>query len=218
MSWELLQHRRRDSSDGCRLDSSPLERSHTGQTQAGCCKQILGATRKAKNRRYPTTDDVERHGARLKTTSDPALLPVRAQVACTVCFFFSREVLPGPGRVRRKCAARLLSALPRTDEGARAGASFARTCYFQSVSMVAWKKKCAPRGASRKHRNALLLPVADSSAGQPHPPDGSKCSLTFPGQVSVPGAQANFGPLLLVGPHHASGGGVVNVLKSLTFG
>ena len=103
--------------------------------------------------------------------------------------------------------------------------------------MVAWKKKCAPRGASRKHRNALLLPVADSSAGQPHPPselvtrrlslgecdvptglNGSKCSLTFLGQDSVSGAQANFGPLLLIGPHHASGVGVVNVLKSLMFG
>ena len=76
---------------------------------------------------------------------------------------------------------------------------------FFSVSLCGrFEDNCAPRGASRKHRNALLLPVADSSAGQPHPPDGSKCSLTFLGQDSVSGAQAKLGPLLLVGPHEAS--------------
>ena len=66
--------------------------------QAACCKEILCATRKAKNRRYRTTHDWERHGARLATTSDPAIQPVSAEVTCIVCSF-SRDVLPSPGRM-----------------------------------------------------------------------------------------------------------------------
>ena len=42
----------------------------------------------------------------------------------------------------------------------------------------------------------------------------SKCSFTFLGQVAVSGLGAS----LLVGPHHVSRGGVVNVLRSQTFG
>ena len=97
-----------------------MDRSHTRQMQAGAYEQILCATREAKNRRYRTTDDVERHDARFATTSDPALQPMRVEVAC-MFGFFSREVLSGPGRVpsarqttsARKSAVRLPSALPR---------------------------------------------------------------------------------------------------------
>ena len=213
-----------------------MERSHTRQTQAGCCKQSLGATRKAKNRRYRTTAGVERHGARLKTTSNSAPQPVRAQVACIVCFFHVK-CCPVLGVCRHKSTARLLSALPRTDEGARAGASLAQACSSQSVSVVARKKKCAPRGASRKHRNALVVPVEDQSAGQPHPPselvarrlpldecevltglNWSKCSLTFLGQVSVSGAQAGFAPSLSVGLITRAEMESSMFSKSLTFG
>ena len=70
----------------------------------------------------------------------PPFKTVRAEVACIVCFFFHVKCCPVLGVCRRKCAARLPSALPRTDEGARAGAPFAQTCSFQSVSVNNWKK------------------------------------------------------------------------------
>ena len=47
-------------------------------------------------------------------------------------------MLSGDRQVRGAPALRV--AEDKTDEGARAGASFAQTCSFHSVSMVAWKK------------------------------------------------------------------------------
>ena len=82
--------------------------------------------------------------------------------------------------------------------------------------MVAWKKNVLHVARLESTGRAFLFQLR---TGVPdnhiHPAnlDGSKCSLTFLGQVSVSGAQAGLGPSLLVGPHHASGGGVVNVLK-----
>ena len=114
------------------------------------------------------------------------------------------------------------------DEGERAGASFALARSFQSVSMAVRRTISSTWRVSKAHERSLRT----RSAGQPRPPklvtrrlplgdcellaglNASKCSLTCLGQVSASGAQAGPGPSLLVGPHHASKGGVVNVRRS----
>ena len=232
MNWELLQHRRRDTccfllcfgvgpvqqrikkQNGCRLDSSPVERSHTGQTQAGCCKQMLCATRKAKHRRYRTTDDVERHGARLATTSDPALQPVRAEVACVVCFF-SREVLlilvSVPSQVRGAPAQRVAGDR-LTKARAPGRPSHKHVLFSQSLWSIGrqlcstWARlestgtlflfQLRTRVLDNHIHPRLLVDECEVPAGL----TGSKCSLTLLGQDSVSGAQAKLGHLLLVGP------------------
>ena len=139
---------------------------------------------------------------------------VRAEVACIFCFI-SREVLPSLGRVPSevRCApAQRVAEDGLTKARAPRRPSHKRVLLSQSL-YGRLEEKCAPRGVSRKHTNALLIPAEDRRAGQPHPPaelatrrlppdeckvptglNGSKCSLTCLGQVSVSGAQAELGP------------------------
>ena len=142
---------------------------------------------------------------------------VRAEVACIFCFI-SHKLLPSPGRVpsRVRCApAQRVAEDGLTKAHALRRPSHKRVIFSPSL-YGRLEEKCAPRGASRKHTNALLF--QDRRARQPHPPselvtrrlplgecqvqtglNGSKCSLTCLGQVSVSGAQAGHGSSLLVG-------------------
>ena len=138
---------------------------------------------------------------------------VRAEVACIVCFI-SRAVFPSPGRVpsRVRCAPAQRVAEDRLTKAHAPRRPSHKRVIFSPSLYGPLEEKCAPRGASRKHTNAFLIPAEDRRAGQPHPPtelatrrlppdeckvptglNGSKCSLTCLGQVSVSGAQARLG-------------------------